>query len=120
MSNRCSFSAPPTEAAFHCSDAGGLLFAVHAVWGGSFVPRQGLVSQKAPVGWPVHQGAALLTNHVIRGCPGHGDFIFGTAAACMCSGEPFYEFSHARNMRCRWPVFGSNLAIFRVRCQSST
>jgi hypothetical protein len=71
---------------------GGLArFALHAAWGGSFVPRQALVFQKAPVGWSVHQGTAFLTSHVIRGCSTHGDFVVRPAVAFMRSCEPFYE-----------------------------
>jgi hypothetical protein len=69
------------------------------VWGGSFVPRNALVSQKALVGSAVHQGTAFPTGHAIGGCFDHGDFVFRSAVAFMRSGEPFYEFGHARNMR---------------------
>jgi hypothetical protein len=82
-STNSDMKTPPTEAAFHYSEVGGLLFAMHAVWGGSLILRQALVSQKAPVGWPVHQGTAFLTSHVIRGYSGLCDFIFCSAAASM-------------------------------------
>ena len=68
------------------------------VWGGSFVPRYALVSQKALVGLAVHQGTAFLTGHAIGGCFDYGDFVFGSAVAFMRSGEPFYEFGHARQL----------------------
>jgi hypothetical protein len=88
--------------------------------GPSFVPRQALANKKALVGWSIHQGTAFLTAHVIRGSFDHGNFIFGSAVAFMRSCEPFYKFGHAQNMRCGRTAFGSNVAIFRVRCQSST
>jgi hypothetical protein len=69
------------------------------VWGGSFVPRYALVSQKAFVGLAIHQGTAFLTDRVISGRFDHGDFVLRSAVAFMRSGEPFYEFGHARNMR---------------------
>ena len=69
------------------------------VCGRSFLPRHAFVSQEALVGSAVHQGTALLTAHVISGRFDHGDFVFGSAVACMRSGQPFYEFGHARNMR---------------------
>ena len=69
------------------------------VCGGSFVPRHALVSQKALVGLAIHQGTAFLTDRVIGGRFDHGDFVLRSAVACMRSGEPFYEFGHARNMR---------------------
>jgi len=83
----------------------------------SFIFRYALVSQKALVSWAVHQDTAFLTGRAIRGCLGHGDFVFSSAFAFMRSGEPFNEFGHARNMRCG---SRSNVAIFRVYRQSST
>jgi hypothetical protein len=88
--------------------------------GPSFIPRQALVNQKALVGWSIHQGTAFPTGYVIRGSFDHGNLIFGSAVAFMRSCEPLYKFGHARNIRCGRTVFGSNVAIFRVRCQSST
>jgi hypothetical protein len=68
-------------------------------WGGSFVPRHALVSQKALVGLAIHHGTAFLTDRVFSGRFGHGDVVFRSAVAFMSSGEPFYEFGHARTMR---------------------
>jgi hypothetical protein len=65
----------------------------------SFLLRYALVSQEALVGSAVHQGTAFLTAHAVSGRFDHGDFVFSSAVACMRSGEPFYEFGHARNMR---------------------
>jgi hypothetical protein len=89
-------------------------------WPRRFIPRQALVNQKALVGWSIHQGAAFPTGHVMRGSFDHGNLVFGSTAAFMRSCEPLYKFGHARNIRCGRTVFGSNVAIFRVRCQSST
>jgi hypothetical protein len=72
---------------------------------GSFVPRYALVNQTAIIGWAVHQDTAFLTGHVPRGRFLHGNFVFGSAAACMRSGVPLYEFGHARNMSPEQPVF---------------
>ena len=47
----------------------------------------------------IDQSTAFLTGHVIRGGFGHRDFVFCAAIACLHSGEPFYEFGHAANMR---------------------
>jgi hypothetical protein len=65
----------------------------------SFVPRNALVGQKALVGSAVHQGTAFVTAHAVSGCFDHCDFVFRSAVAFVRSGEPFYEFGHARNMR---------------------
>jgi hypothetical protein len=65
----------------------------------SFVPRYALVSQTARIGSTVHQDPAFLACYAIRGCFGHGHFVFGPATALMRSGEPFHEFSHAQYMR---------------------
>jgi hypothetical protein len=88
----------------------------NSVCGGSFDPGYARVSKKAPVRWAVHQSAALLTGHATSGHFGHGDSVSGPATAFMRSCEPFHKFGHARNTRCVW----SNVAIFRVYCQSST
>jgi hypothetical protein len=75
------------------------------------------VSKKALVGSIVHQSAALLTGHATGGYFGHGDFVSSPATAFMRSCQPLYELGHAWNMPCGlW----SNVAIFRVNCQSST
>src|SRR5258705_9921083 len=79
-----------------CSD---LICDMDSVWDESFVPRYALVRQTAFVGAAIHQDTAFLTGHAIRGCFDHGDFVFCSAVAFMRSGEPFYEFGHARNMR---------------------
>ena len=69
---------------------------------GLFVSRYALVSQKALVSRVVHLDTAFLAGRAIRGCLGHGDFVFSSASAFMRAGEPFSEFCHARKMRCRW------------------
>ena len=83
------------------------------VGGRSFLPRHAFVSQEALVGSAVHQGTAFLTAHVISGRFDHGHLVFGAAVACVRSGQPFYEFGHARNMRRnkkkrKWPQIGGN------------
>jgi hypothetical protein len=65
----------------------------------SSIPWYALISEKAFVGSTVHQGAAFLTGHIIRGCLCDRDFVFRSAIACMRSGQPFYEFCHPGNMR---------------------
>jgi hypothetical protein len=80
---------------------------------GLFVSRYALVSQKALVSRVVHQNTAFLARRAIRGCLGHGYFVFSSALAFVRSGEPFNEFGHARNMSSRWPVFQcGNLVMF--------
>jgi hypothetical protein len=75
------------------------------VWVGSFAPRYALINQTAIVGWAINQDTAFLTGHVARAGFRHGNFVFGSAAACVRSGVPFYEFCHARNMRVEQPDF---------------
>lgn len=72
-----------------------------SLWGVSdgLLPRYKLVSQKALVGLTIHQDTAFLTAHIFRRYFRHGHIVCGATAAFMLSGEPFYEFSHARIMR---------------------
>src|ERR1700735_1172737 len=51
------------------------------------VSRQVPVSQRALVGWSVHQSTACFTGHVIRRYFGRGDFVFGSAAAFVHVGS---------------------------------
>jgi hypothetical protein len=85
--------------------------------GGSFLPRYALISQKALVSRVVHHGTAFLAVYAVSGSFRHGDFVFGSAGACMRSGQPFHEFRHERNIT---PARGEQIlgeSLVRLRSQ---
>jgi hypothetical protein len=64
-----------TEEVFHVTEAARSLFR----HGRSYSSPRMRSFQKALVSRVVHQDTAFLTGRAIRGCLGHGDFVFSSA-----------------------------------------